>query len=280
MAAFKSQTKDPPRPLLPPDFDSRIERVAASLVFDCAWLQKFRTKDPPRPLLSSDFDSQAERVASAAVIDDRSFGLIPTMNPFSSSRRKSLRQIILLDGALIGRAEHGKCTCKDAFGMFFVNWERVPRVPPALPRCRAWGDLHHQFEEQGVRLRLCPFPSLASLLHPLSSPRLNAPLSPRTPQKHSINQCMLFDENYGLASTQSLKNKDISEGGAEGDYFAFIEGGSADSDLGWNEILLSSDKTVAIIDGSGVLADAAGLDCAELLRLAKLRVPVSHFDKS
>ncbi|KAJ6521403.1 hypothetical protein B0H19DRAFT_1244607 [Mycena capillaripes] len=212
--------------------------------------------------------------------------------------------------------------------MFFVNWERVPRVPPALPRCRAWGDLHHQFEEQG---------------------------------KHSINQCMLFDENYGLASTQSLKNKDISEGGAEGDYFAFIEGGSAgvkrklgasprlcfekhvdvrvflfplgilimrtntvkykavcpraveagvegkggdqgtdggwvhhlspllvfadkegflDSDLGWNEILLSSDKTVAIIDGSGVLADAAGLDCAELLRLAKLRVPVSHFDKS
>lgn len=27
---------------------------------------------------------------------------------------------------------------------------------------------------------------------------------------------MLFDENYGLASTQSLKNKDIPEGGAKG----------------------------------------------------------------
>jgi NAD-specific glutamate dehydrogenase len=55
---------------------------------------------------------------------------------------------------------------------------------------------------------------------------------------------------------------------------------STDGDLGSNEILLSSDKTVAIIDGSGVLADPAGLDRAELIRLAKLRVPVSHFDKS
>jgi len=27
---------------------------------------------------------------------------------------------------------------------------------------------------------------------------------------------MLFDENYGLASTQNLKNKDIPEGGAKG----------------------------------------------------------------
>jgi glutamate dehydrogenase len=27
---------------------------------------------------------------------------------------------------------------------------------------------------------------------------------------------MLFDENYNLASTQSLKNKDIPEGGAKG----------------------------------------------------------------
>lgn len=45
-----------------------------------------------------------------------------------------------------------------------------------------------------------------------------------------------------------------------------------------DEILLSSDKTVAIIDGSGVLADPAGLNREELVRLAKLRVPVAHFD--
>lgn len=50
--------------------------------------------------------------------------------------------------------------------------------------------------------------------------------------------------------------------------------------MGVDEILLSSDKTVAIIDGSGVLADPAGLDRAELVRLAKLRVPVAHFDKT
>lgn len=47
-----------------------------------------------------------------------------------------------------------------------------------------------------------------------------------------------------------------------------------------DEILLSSDKTVAVIDGSGVLADPAGINREELIRLAKLRVPVSNFDKS
>lgn len=35
-------------------------------------------------------------------------------------------------------------------------------------------------------------------------------------RNYSINQRLLFDENYGLASTQSLKNKDIPEGGAKG----------------------------------------------------------------
>ena len=44
--------------------------------------------------------------------------------------------------------------------------------------------------------------------------------------------------------------------------------------------MLSSDKTVAVIDGSGVLADPAGIDREELRRLAKLRVTVSNFDKS
>lgn len=31
-----------------------------------------------------------------------------------------------------------------------------------------------------------------------------------------MNARKLFDENYGLASTQALKNKDIPEGGAKG----------------------------------------------------------------
>lgn len=38
----------------------------------------------------------------------------------------------------------------------------------------------------------------------------------RLRRNYSINQRMLFDENYGLAATQSLKNKDIPEGGAKG----------------------------------------------------------------
>ncbi|KAH8822558.1 NAD-specific glutamate dehydrogenase [Flagelloscypha sp. PMI_526] len=219
----------------------------------------------------------------------------------------------------------------------------------------------------------------------------------RNKENYSINQRMLFDENYGLASTQALKNKDIPEGGAKGtilpslgapprlcfekyvdsivdllipgktpgikeklvdlygkpellffgpdegtadmmDWAALharsrgaetwwksfttgksaqalggvphdtygmtslsirqyvvgiykqlglrekdvtkVQTGGPDGDLGSNEILLSSDKTVAIIDGSGVLADPAGLNREELVRLAKLRIPVSNFDTS
>ena len=43
---------------------------------------------------------------------------------------------------------------------------------------------------------------------------------------------------------------------------------------------MSSDKTVAIIDGSGVLHDPAGINREELIRLAKLRKPVAFLDKS
>jgi glutamate dehydrogenase len=43
---------------------------------------------------------------------------------------------------------------------------------------------------------------------------------------------------------------------------------------------LSSDKTIAIIDGSGVLADSAGINREELSRLAKRRLTVAHFDKT
>ncbi|KAI0298145.1 NADH-dependent glutamate dehydrogenase [Multifurca ochricompacta] len=219
----------------------------------------------------------------------------------------------------------------------------------------------------------------------------------RNKENYSINQRQLFDENYGLASTQSLKNKDIPEGGAKGtilpslgasprlcfekyvdsildllipgqspgikeslvdlhnkqeilffgpdegtadmmDWAALharsrgadtwwksfttgktaatlggiphdaygmtsisirqyvlgiykqlglrekditkVQTGGPDGDLGSNEILLSSDKTTAVIDGSGVLADPAGINREELVRLAKLRIPVENFDKS
>jgi len=74
----------------------------------------------------------------------------------------------------------------------------------------------------------------------------------------------------GIYSKLGLREKDITK----------VQTGGPDGDLGSNEILLSNDKTIAIIDGSGVLADPQGLDRQELIRLAKLRIPVSNFDRS
>jgi glutamate dehydrogenase len=59
-----------------------------------------------------------------------------------------------------------------------------------------------------------------------------------------------------------------------------VQTGGPDGDLGSNEILLSKDKTVAVIDGSGVLADPEGINREELVRLAKARKMVVHFDTS
>ena len=56
--------------------------------------------------------------------------------------------------------------------------------------------------------------------------------------------------------------------------------GGPDGDLGSNEILLSNEKYTAIVDGSGVLVDPQGLDCTELIRLAKERVMIQEYDIS
>eukprot|EP01116_Phalansterium_solitarium_P022848 TRINITY_DN770_c0_g1_i1.p1 TRINITY_DN770_c0_g1~~TRINITY_DN770_c0_g1_i1.p1 ORF type:complete len:1067 (-),score=487.40 TRINITY_DN770_c0_g1_i1:382-3582(-) len=56
--------------------------------------------------------------------------------------------------------------------------------------------------------------------------------------------------------------------------------GGPDGDLGSNEIKISKDKTIGIVDGSGVLFDPNGLDKAELLRLAEARVMSENFDMS
>ncbi|KAJ3231548.1 NAD-dependent glutamate dehydrogenase [Chytriomyces hyalinus] len=57
-----------------------------------------------------------------------------------------------------------------------------------------------------------------------------------------------------------------------------MQTGGPDGDLGSNEILISGDKTVGIVDGSGVLYDPAGIDRSELERLATERKMVNHFD--
>ncbi|KAG1751101.1 NADH-dependent glutamate dehydrogenase [Suillus lakei] len=81
----------------------------------------------------------------------------------------------------------------------------------------------------------------------------------------SIRQYVL-----GIYKQFALRETDITK----------VQTGGPDGDLGSNEILLSSDKTIAVIDGSGVLADPIGINRKELIRLAKLRLPVSHFDKT
>lgn len=57
-----------------------------------------------------------------------------------------------------------------------------------------------------------------------------------------------------------------------------VQTGGPDGDLGSNEILLSKEKYVVIIDGSGVLCDPAGLGREQLLALAKSRETISSFD--
>jgi len=59
-----------------------------------------------------------------------------------------------------------------------------------------------------------------------------------------------------------------------------VQTGGPDGDLGSNEITISKDKTKAIVDGSGVLYDPAGLDRPELERLATERQMISEFDES
>jgi len=56
--------------------------------------------------------------------------------------------------------------------------------------------------------------------------------------------------------------------------------GGPDGDLGSNEILISRDRTMAVIDGSGVLYDPDGLNRAELKRLARRRLTVKDFNRT
>jgi glutamate dehydrogenase len=74
----------------------------------------------------------------------------------------------------------------------------------------------------------------------------------------------------GLYKAHGLREQDVKK----------MQTAGPDGDLGSNEILLSADKTVGMVDGSGVIYDPNGLDREELIRLAKIRSPLSGFDES
>ena len=73
----------------------------------------------------------------------------------------------------------------------------------------------------------------------------------------------------GVLEKHGIREEDVTK----------IQTGGPDGDLGSNEILVSKDRTIGIVDGSGVLYDPAGLDREELVRLARKRVVVQEFDK-
>lgn len=81
----------------------------------------------------------------------------------------------------------------------------------------------------------------------------------------SVHQYVL-----GVLEKQGLKESEVTK----------FQTGGPDGDLGSNEILISHDRTVAVVDGSGVLVDSQGIDRSELEKLAKNRQMVEHIDKS
>lgn len=82
---------------------------------------------------------------------------------------------------------------------------------------------------------------------------------------NSVHQFVL-----NVLQDQDLKEEQITK----------VMTGGPDGDLGSNEILISKDRILALIDGSGVLYDPRGINRKELERLARERKTVSFFQKS
>src|SRR5689334_11457212 len=74
----------------------------------------------------------------------------------------------------------------------------------------------------------------------------------------------------GILRKLNLKEEEVTK---------FSTGGP-DGDLGSNEIKISKDITIGIVDGSGVLYDPKGINRTELNRLAEARIMAQHFNRS
>jgi glutamate dehydrogenase len=84
---------------------------------------------------------------------------------------------------------------------------------------------------------------------------------------------------YGM-TTNSIHEyvlKSLQKLGLKEEEVTKVMTGGPDGDLGSNEILISRDRILSIVDGSGVLYDPTGLDRRELTRLAKERKMIEHF---
>ncbi|MFW6138794.1 MAG: NAD-glutamate dehydrogenase domain-containing protein [Spirochaetota bacterium] len=73
----------------------------------------------------------------------------------------------------------------------------------------------------------------------------------------------------GVLEKLGMKEENVSK----------VQTGGPDGDLGSNEILSSKDRTIAVVDGSGVLYDPEGINREGLARLCRKRVMVENFDR-
>ena len=72
-----------------------------------------------------------------------------------------------------------------------------------------------------------------------------------------------------------LEKLELSE-----EFVSKLQTGGPDGDLGSNEIIVSKDKTIGVVDGSGVLFDPRGINREELLRLAGKRATAENFNRT
>ncbi|WFD07622.1 glutamate dehydrogenase [Malassezia vespertilionis] len=88
--------------------------------------------------------------------------------------------------------------------------------------------------------------------------------------KYGMTTLSVREYIEGIIRKLGLKEEEVTK----------VQTGGPAGDLGSNEILLSKDKTIAMVDGSGVVYDPAGLNRDELHRLATERLRVMNFDPS
>jgi len=87
-------------------------------------------------------------------------------------------------------------------------------------------------------------------------------------------------DTYGMTtlSVHTFKLELLKALGKREEDMTKIQTGGPDGDLGCNEIKISKDRTLGIVDGSGVAYDPEGLDRAELMDLADRRVMIENFN--
>ncbi len=86
---------------------------------------------------------------------------------------------------------------------------------------------------------------------------------------------------YGMTTTSVREYvvRSLAKLGLKEERMTKVITGGPDGDLGSNEILMGREKLLAVVDGSGVLFDPAGIDRKEIVRLARARKMVENFNR-